>query len=293
MTLRHFKIFVTVCDNMNMTAASKNLFISQSAVSQAIAEMENHYGLRLFERLSRKLYLTRAGRELLGYARHIVNTNDQVEKDMKILSDNDLIRVGASVTVASYVLPELVCKFKNCDSNTNINVVEDNTSQIENLILNDKVDIGLVEGDIRSSDMLSFPFVEDELVLICGPMHPFSKFKCVGAKKLEGQDFIVREEGSGTRKTFESGMKSKELNWKNIWVCNNADTIKMAVSKGIGLSVISKLSVMHEVDDGLLCKIDVKDIEFKRQFKIIYHKNKYLTKYMRIFIDLCLKNFHD
>src|SRR5690554_380974 len=105
MTFRHLKIFIAVCDTLNMTAAAKSLYMSQPAVSQAIGELEDYYGVRLFERLSRKLYLTQAGEKLLGYARHMIRMNEDIEKEMKSLQETGLIRLGASVIIGATVLP--------------------------------------------------------------------------------------------------------------------------------------------------------------------------------------------
>jgi DNA-binding transcriptional LysR family regulator len=289
LTLRHFKIFVTVCDNMNMTAASEILFMSQSAVSQAIAELEKYYDVRLFERLSRKLYLTQAGDKLLSYARHIIRMNEDIEKDMEALHKKGSIRIGASVTVGASVLPKLVSDFKQSNSEVLIKVFEDNTKQIEKQILQDKIDIALVEGDTTSPDLVSKPFMEDELVLICGNRHRFSNFSVIEPHELEKEDFIIREKGSGTRKTFEDIMSANNLSWRETWTCNNADTIKMAVSEGLGISVISNRAVINEVKTGALKTKKIKGIRFEREFKIIFHKNKYLTIPMKEFISSCFK----
>jgi LysR family transcriptional regulator, transcriptional activator of the cysJI operon len=286
MTLRHYKIFAAVCDTMNMTSAAERLFMSQSAVSQAIAELESHYGVRLFERLSRKLYLTQAGQKLLGYARPMIRMNREVENDMKTLRQSGTIRVGASVTVGACVLPGLVADFKKASPLTEVEVIEDNTAKIENLILRDQADIGLVEGETSSPDILCRPFLEDELVLICSVNHRFAGCAAVDPKELEREDFIIREKGSGTRKTFEDRMAENDLSWKVAWTCNNADTIKNAVAAGLGVSVISKRAIEREVKAGLLLEKQVKGMAFKRQFKRIYHKNKYLTEPMRQFMGL-------
>lgn len=293
LTLRHFKIFVAVCDAMNMTAAAETLFMSQSAVSQAIAELENHYDVRLFERLSRKLYLTQAGQKLLSYARHIIRMNVEVENDMKTLHENGSIRIGASVTVGACVLPKLVSNFRKGNPQTDIEVFEDNTEKVEKLIVHDSIDIGLVEGETTSPDVLNRAFMDDELVLICAASHRFASCSAIEPKELEREEFIIREKGSGTRKTFEDTMTANHLTWKVIWTCNNADTIKMAVAEGLGVSIISRRAVVNEVASGLLCQKDIKDIQFKRQFKIIYHRNKYLTESMKQFIDSCIANEYE
>ena len=154
MTLRHYKIFLAVCDCMNMTAAAENLFLSQSAVSQAIAEMEKHYGVRLFERMSRKLYLTTAGKKLMRYANQIVRMDLEAEDNMKALQKDGSIRVGASVTIGAYVLPKLVSRFQQNRPGTEVFVVEDNTANIEAMLLGGQLDLALVEGDTVSLSLI-------------------------------------------------------------------------------------------------------------------------------------------
>lgn len=287
MTLRHFKIFIAVCETMNMTSAAESLFMSQSAVSQTIAELESHYEVRLFERLSKKLYLTQAGQKLLGYAYQIKRMNAEVENDMRALQESSCIRVGASVTVGAYVLPGLVSDFLRVNPHTEVEVFEDNTEKIENMLLHDRIDLGLVEGETVSPDIVNQIFMDDELVIICSNGHRFSGHSAIEPYELEQEKFIIREKGSGTRKTFEDMMTANKLSWKAIWTCNNADTIKLAVAEGLGISAISRLSVRNEVAVGLLRQTTVNGIQFKRQFKIIYHKNKFLTEAMKKLIESC------
>lgn len=275
---------------MNMTTAAEALFISQSAISQAIAELEKYYDVRLFERLSRKLYLTQAGEKLLSYARHMLRMNIDIEKDMKELHVNGAIRLGASVTVGATVLPGIVSAYTKMFPKTGIEVFEDNTEQIERRLLDDKTDIGLVEGETTSQDILSTPFIDDELVLVCGKNHRFAALPDIQPYELEKENFIIRELGSGTRKTFENVMTAHKLTWKVTWTCNNADTIKAAVIEGLGVSVISKRAVAKEVDSGELFIKAIDGIKFDRKFKIVYHKNKYLAIPMRNFIDLCIRS---
>jgi DNA-binding transcriptional LysR family regulator len=287
LTLRHLKIFVAVCDEMNMTSAAKALFMSQSAVSQAIAELENQYDVRLFERLSKKLYLTEAGHKLLSCACHMIRMDTELENMMRTLHQNSSIRIGASVTIGAYVLPQFVSRFNQANPRTEIEVIEDNTERIEYLILNDQIDLGLVEGETTSSDILNQIFMDDELVIICSANHRFANIPVITSNELEQEKFIIREKGSGTRKTFENAMAANQLTWQVNWTCNNADTIKMAVANGLGISAISQLAVKNEIASGLLCQTTVKGIQFKRQFKLIHHKNKYLTESMKQFIELC------
>ena len=288
MTLRHFKIFVAVCDTMNMTAAAESLFMSQSAISQAIAELEKYYDVRLFERLSRKLFLTQAGETLLSYARHMIRMNADIEKDMRTLHHSSLLRLGASVTVGANVLPALVARFRQMSPEAGIEVFEGNTEQVEKRLLHDKTDLGLVEGQTTSPYLINQPFMEDELVLVCGKSHRFIDEAVIQPHELEREDFMIRETGSGTRKTFEDVMAAHQLSWRATWICNNADTIKAAVAEGLGVSVISKMAVEKEVQDGELLIKPIEGMRFDRKFKIVYHKNKYFSSVMRDFVEVCL-----
>lgn len=291
MTFRHFQIYIAVCDKLNMTAAANELYMSQPAVSQAIAEMEAHYQVRLFERLSKKLYLTRGGEKLLGYARHIVRMVRDAEGEMRSWSETGLLRIGVSVTIGAWVLPKLVSGFKQKAPGVVIEVVEDNTSNIERWMMHDKLDLGLVEGELTLPDLSSAPFAEDRLVIVCGKGHRFSGRERVRPEELEQEDFIVREAGSGTRNTFERAMAEHGLTWKATWTCNNADTIKMAVAEGLGVAVLSQRAVVREVESGLLQAIELEGMAFKRTFKLAYHKNKYLTDTMTQFIQFCFEQF--
>lgn len=288
MTLRHFRIFVTVCDAMNMTLAAEKLFISQSAVSQAIFELEDFYKTRLFERLSRRLYLTQSGTRLLPYARHILKMTEEVEKEMRVLAEEPVIRIGASVTVGGYFLPKIVSAYQQ-ESKTTLFVVEDNTSEIERLLLKDEVDIGIVEGDLKSADLISEAFLEDELVLISGQGHPFFHQPIVKPQQLEKEAFLVREQGSGTRQLFERVMALHGVQWKLAWTCNNTDTIKNGVAEGVGISVISKRAVENEIRNGELHLSTIEGMSFCRSFKIVYHKNKFLSLPLKSLMDFCRK----
>ena len=164
-----------------------------------------------------------------------------------------------------------------------------NTSVIENDLLEDRLDLGVVEGKIQSPWLVTQNFQEDEMVLVCAPQHPWAKEKSIRAAQLEGAPFIVREAGSGTRELFEAVMTSADLNWKLAGCYNSAETIKATVAAGLGHTVISRLAVAKEAARGELAIVPVEGLSFVRTFKIVYHKNKYLSPAMQFFIDLVLR----
>jgi DNA-binding transcriptional LysR family regulator len=287
-TLRHLLIFVEVCDSGNMTAAGERLFMTQPSVSQAISEMEKHYGVRLFERLGKKLYLTGSGKKLLPYARHMIKL--QKEMDGVIQEEKatgGIVRIGASVTVGTCILADIIQDFNNLKSTGKVETIVDNTQVIENMILVDEVDIGLVEGNIHSKELVAEPFMNDRLVLVAGPQHQWMDKASIDISELNGAAFIVREKGSGTRELFESVMSTYGIEWTPSWVCRNPEAIKNAVAKGMGITVISRMIVEDEVKNGKLSVINIKDVNFKRKFNLVYHKNKFLSDGLKGLITLC------
>lgn len=288
MTLRHLKIFLCVCDEGNMTAAAGKLYMAQPSVSQAIAELEKHYRVKLFERLGRKLFITIAGQKLINYARHIVNLAQETEDVMQEIYHNGVIRIGASVTVGTCILHEIIGNFSQQHPNIKIISSVNNTTIIEGMLLADQLDIGLVEGKIHSQGMIIQPFMEDDLVLVTSILHPLAQKDRVQPTDIDNMEFIIREEGSGTRELFEVVMANKGLNWQIAGVYNNAETIKNMISAGLGISVMSRLAVQKEIKRKELKIVDIEGMYFKRQFIIVHHKNKYIVPAMQSFIQECL-----
>ncbi len=288
MTLRDLEIFSAVCDTNNITAAAERLRISQPSVSQVIANIEQDFGVRLFERFSKKLYITESGRLLQDYARHILFSFYEMEERLRGSGVTHRIRIGASVTVGACLLSAITKNFAGLQPEIQIKAVVDNTSVIENQICANDLDLGLVEGNIHHPNIVATPFMDDQLVLVCGKSHPLYSKPIIGKKGLSNLAFIVREEGSGTRELFVSVMNSHGIPWEVTWVCNNAEGIKNAVIAGIGVTVISQMLVSKEIADGDLHLIKIDGMEFKRKFHIIYHCNKYLTDPIRQLIDSCL-----
>ena len=288
MTLRHLKIFLCVCDEGNMTAAAGKLYMAQPSVSQAIAELEKYYHVKLFERLGRKLFITIAGQKLITYARHIVNLAKEAEDVMQEIHHNGVIRIGASVTVGTCILHEIIRNVKQKNPQIKIISSVNNTTIIEGMLLADELDIGLVEGKIHSQGLVSQPFMADDLVLVTSTFHPLAQKDHVTPADIDNMEFIVREAGSGTRELFEVVMDNHSINWQIGGVYNNAETIKNMVSAGLGISVMSRLAVQKEIKRNELKIVTIEGLSFKRQFIIVHHKNKYIVPAMQIFMQECM-----
>lgn len=290
MTIRHMKVFIAVADYGKMSTAAKKLYISQPTVSQAISEIENHYKVLLFERLNKKLYITAEGEKLLEYTRHIVSLFEDMELAMESNSQNITLQIGATITVATCLLNKIVSYFENLNSDVKIKVLVDNTSRVEDKILKSQLDLAIVEGEIRSSDIISSNVMDDELVLICGQENTLYNMKNIYAQELNGLSFIVREEGSGTRELFDMECKKMNVNIDRKWVCNNSEAIKNAVIENQGLAVISKMLIEREIKEKKLHIIKIKDMQLTRKIHLVYHKNKFLSDQITRFIDFSISN---
>jgi len=290
MTIRLLTIFIKVADCGNMSLAAKNLYISQPSVSQAISQLESFYGIKLFERLSRKLYITESGKQLLSYARHLVALFNEMEENIKN-SSNTLLKIGGTLTVGACIMSDIINRFNTKYPNIQTQILINNTSIIESKILTNELDIGLVEGEVKSKEIICLPVISDKLVLICNKTNHFANRTSVDLSELNNQPFILRENGSGTRELFENYMKNAGLIIQEKWVCNNSDSIKQAVISGHGLSVISEKLLKDELSQGILQIVKINNVVFKRNFSVVYHKNKYLSEYLNNFIEI-LKSYH-
>jgi DNA-binding transcriptional LysR family regulator len=285
MTFRHLKIFLAVCDHKNMTRAAKALYLSQPSISQAIAELEIYYGVKLFERLNHRLFLTAAGERLQSYARHILNLEEQARKELSEHKESGTLRIGASLTIGTYLLPGLISAFHQKMPHVEVFTLVENTNVLQKMLLEDRIDIGLVEGPVNSPDIIEKNIRDDELVVVCAPQHPLAKKKKVAISNLTGLSFIVREPGSGTRAIFENAMQDAGVTWKPAGIYNNIEAIKHAVRANLGLAVVPRISIGEELKAGSIVRIKVAGLKLMRKFNFIYHRQKFFTKAMQTLID--------
>lgn len=286
MTLRHLKIFVAVCECDGITAAAEKMYLAQPAVSLAIRELEEYYGIRLFDRISRHLYLTEAGKQFLEYALHITSLFDEMESGIRNWDSIGHLRIGSSITIGTHLMPELVKHFSSQYPDIKVHVTINNSKQIENMVLNNQLDFALIEGVVHSEHLLFEEFLSDELVLVCSPDDPLTKQQNIEIEELKKYPFLLREVESGTRELFDSCLLVYGISIEPIWESTSTGALIHAVKKGLGLSALPYPLVKRDLDAGDLERLFVQGLDFHRKFHVIYHKNKYLTKAARSFIDI-------
>lgn len=287
MTLRHMKIFVAVYQNSSITKAAEQLHIVQPSVSLAIKELENYYGICLFDRIGRRIYPTASGTNFYDYAIHIVSLFDEMEQGIRDWDALGSIRVGASVTIGNLLLPQIVREFNRLYPDIQVSVTISNAEVIEQNVMDNLVDFGLTEGEA------SFPQIEQEAVLrdrfcvVAHPSHPLSSLKEASLEDLLPYPLLLREAGSASRDMVNSLFLSKNRAISPAWESASTQALVRGVMNNLGISILPYYFVHQEIKQGLLVEIPVKDLELYRYFSIIYHRNKYLSKSAKRFLALC------
>lgn len=285
MTLRHLKIFAQVCENGNMTDAAEKLYMTQPAVSLAIRELETHYGIKLFDRISRKLYLTDAGKRLLDYSLHILAQFEEMETEICGTNDVGRIRIGSSITVGTCFLPEVIRIYGKKYPQVTINVCVENSGVILNRVLENRVDFGLIEGVVHSDQIRVREFARGRMVPVCAPSHALAAKKRIPLEVVAKQWFLLREKGSGARELFDSVMMTNGISIDPLWESISTRALISGVKEGIGISVLPEQLVQRELEEGELIALEFETLQFERKFSLILHKNKNLSRAARNFLE--------
>jgi DNA-binding transcriptional LysR family regulator len=289
-TFRQLEIFNAVVETQQVTKASKKLFITQSAVSLALIELENQLGGPLFDRQGRALIINDRGRYLLPLSREIISQVNNVcslmnEKAGNIVGSLNLV---ASSTIGNYVLPYLISAFKRIHPDVYITMLVLNTRAAEKLIIDRKVDLGFVEGEVSNEQVHVSPWFKDELVLISNTENVADKSSvCNVATDLKKYKWVMREPGSGTAQIFKKKLGEHVTDLNIIMELGHTEAIKNAVKAGAGVSCLSNLTVCSDVESGSLNRLYIEGADMERQLSVIQHKNKIFTKLMQEFLDFC------
>lgn len=286
-TLRHIRIFLAVCKYNNVTMAAKELFIAQPAASLAIKELEEYYGIKLFDRISKRLYITEPGKKFLSYASHITSLFDEMEKELKCHDLVNNLKIGATIATGTYFMPKYVEKFAEIRPGIKINVYIENSKVIENKLLTNELDLAIIDGIIHSENIISDPILDDKLVIICSPKNPLAQKETVSLEEIKNQNFLLRERGSGTRELFDSILFSRGITIEPLWESISTRALVIAVQQNIGIAVLPYYLVKEELEKKIVSRVRIKNIKFVRKFNIIHHKNKYLSSSAISFIKMC------
>jgi len=272
------KVFCTVAETKSFSKTSQIIHLTQPAVSLQIQALEELYETKLFDRSSNSINLTFSGEVLYSYAKNILAQYAELEKEIGKITGliKGSITIGASTTIGNYLLPGVVFDFKKTHPKIKINILIGNTNKVLDLLNSGVVDFGLVEGETTGSKIKVEAFLTDELVFIVPAMHPLAKKKSISILEIMKEPFIIREEGSGTRQIIEKhlalhGIKVSDIHI--VLVMGGTESIKGAVERGMGISIVSRWAVRKEVQFGTLKYITAKEDRILRDFSLIVPKN--------------------
>ncbi len=285
MTLRHIRIFEEVCrSDCNMTRAAERMHMSQPAVSLAIAELEEYYGVKLFDRIARRLHLSEAGKQFRRYAQGILVTFDDMEKSIRNWDALGKIRVGASVSIGAALMPHFAKAFAQECPETELTVRIDRSDRLQEALINGELDVALIEGNVHHESLQAQDFMEDSLAAIASPDLPLPPDPVPVELFLE-QHLLLRENGSGTREIFQNaitnaGYAPPAPAWESL----STAALVHAAEVGLGVAVVPKRMLPQP---NTLRVLTIDGISFSRKYQIVVHKNKLLTTAGERFLDIC------
>jgi len=286
-TLRQLEVFVAIAREENVSRAAEALALSQSAASTALAELEKQFDCQLFDRMGKVLKLNDLGRTLLPMAAALLDQAAEIENVLQGNAALGSLRVGATLTVGNYIATALIGAFMKAHQECQIQLHVHNTNAILQQIANYDLDLGLIEGHCQHPDIISEPWLDDELVVFCAPDHPLAKRKHVSLDTLLAETWILRELGSGTRETFDHAMRHHQHRLNIRLVLEHTEAIKRAVESGLGIGCISRLALRDEFKRGSLIPIETPMLDLKRQFLFVWHRKKYQTASIQAFLEHC------
>ena len=289
MKIRHLRIFKMVCEEESITKAAEKLFVTQPAVSNAISELESHLDVYLFDRISRRIYLNETGKLFLAKVIKLLDLYDDLEQNVKELEDNATIKIGSSITIANFILPKAIVDFEKIYKNTPTKVTVGNARQIEEMLYNNEIDLGLIEGVIYDEELIKIPFSSFKLTIICSRKHKLALEESIDINRLIQERLLLREKGSAIRDVFDSALLLHNLRANPEWTSINSQALIHAVKQNLGISVLPKILVEKEISSGEVAEIKVNEFDLVNINHIVFHKDKFQTKGFKTLIDI-IKN---
>ncbi|WP_373893410.1 LysR family transcriptional regulator [Virgibacillus natechei] len=288
---QHLIVFVEVVERGNFSRAAEAMHMSQPAVSQYIASLEKEFGVRLLERNNKFVQQNKAGEIVYQYAKGILRNYDQMKvlvSDLKNEPGGEL-KIGASYTIGEYLLPQILAQLQRDYPSILPAVTIGNTEDIGQKLVNHEIDIGLIEGNFSHRQLAVEPFAVDDMYVIAGENHSLTKKGTIIAADLERNTWIIREEGSGTRKMLEDFFNKHKINPERVLTFGSTQVIKEGVASGLGISLLSELTLKKELELGLIQRLGIEGTPMQRNFSIIKSHQEFHPKAMHVFEQVVKK----
>lgn len=281
---RRLSVFYSVARLLSFTKAAESLHMTQPAVTFQVRQLEEHFNTRLFDRTHNRISLTEAGKRVSEYAERIFQLYSELENSVRELTGDisGVLILGASTTIAEYMLPALLGDFKAKYPEVNLRLKVSNSEGIVSMVEQNIIDLGIVEAPVSNKNLAVAVCRTDRLVVITPPGHPLSKADTVPLTAIADYPYICREEGSGTREVIldclrEAGVEPSQLNI--IMELGSLEALKGAVEAGIGISVVSIATLVKEIKLGTLEVLEL-DPPVERPFSFVHQKHKFRQRAM-------------
>jgi len=286
---RRLQVFHTVARLLSFTKAAETLHMTQPAVTFQIRQLEEYFNTRLFDRTHNKISLTAAGQRVYEYAERILQLYAEMENSVREMTGDvsGILIIGASTTIAEYMLPSLLGEFKNLHPNINLRLRVSNSVGVVHMVEDNSVDVGIVESPISNKNLAVEVCWHDELVFICPPQHPLAKKTAITMKDFIDEPFVCREEGSGTREFILEYMDKNKMTLQDLNLnveVGTPEAVKSAVEAGLGISIVSQATIAKELRLATLAARPL-DPPLKRPFSIVYQRQKFRLRAMDEFMN--------
>lgn len=293
LSTRH-EIFIEVATNLSFSRASEVLFISQPAISKHIKALEIFYKTTLFERKGNAIQLSQGGTLLLKRLKEAKKIQNELEFEMSVLKDRlkakGQLKLGASTTVALYIIPKILSAFHQKYPEVKISLLNRNTDTIVKALTDQDIDIGIVEGKKKNSSIQYLPFATDEVIAVCSAKSPIAKKRSLTIQEIKNYPVVLREQGSGTLTALKynlekNGVKLSELN-VNVRLAGT-EALKNFLREDNCLGFLPKGSVLKELKDGDLVTVKIENFQIIRNFFFIQRHGTQNNELSKAFIRFC------
>jgi len=289
MSDRRLQVFHAVARLLSFTKAAEVLHMTQPAVTFQIRQLEEQFDTRLFDRAHNRVSLTEAGHVAFEFAENIFEKYSEMENAIREItgSISGSLTLGASTTISEYMLPALLGDFNSQNPEVLLRLRVSNTEGIVSMVENNVIDLGVVEGPVTNKNLLVEVCRKDDMVVVVPKDHELSKLKKITVKEMLNYPFICREEGSGTREVISEHLRSQGLGKHALKAClelGSPEAVKGAIEAGMGISVLSSVSITKELKLGTLKTIPL-DPPLAREFSFVRQRQKFRVRTMEELLD--------
>jgi len=293
MDLHQIEIFCSLIKLRSFSKAAEALYLTQPTVSGHIKNLEAELGVKLLDRLGKRVVPTEAGEVLSRHGQKLLALRDQARQELEGLAGNvsGLLKIGGSTIPGAYILPTVIGAFKKKYPASSIHLYINDTAKTTEAVLSGELQIGVVGARSVDPHLEIHPFLKDELVVAVPPGHPWARKKNISVNALAGEPFILREKGSGTRRVMEerlgkAGFSPADLN--PVAIMGSSDAVRQAVKAGLGVSILSIRALRDDIQANRLVAVQVKGVPFERSFSVILLKGKSRSLLCKAFLDFLL-----